>query len=109
MLHQIGVTDKRRLTHDLAAIKAAFVSPATLNRTKVATRDASALGMDAAAVVAVIQALQYPADFDKSATAHHNPQQWHDSYKPIIGQRTLYLKFTVDDEGKFLLTSFKEA
>jgi hypothetical protein len=96
------MTEKRRLTHDLA--KAAFASPATLNRTKVATRDASALGMDAAAVVAVIQALQYPADFDKSATAHHSPQQWHDSYKAIVD-----LKFTIDDEGKFLLTSFKEA
>jgi hypothetical protein len=103
------MTEKRRLTHDLAAIKAALASPATLNRTKVATRDASALGMDAAAVVAVIQALRYPADFDKSATAHHNPQQWHDSYKPVVDQRPLYLKFTVDDEGKFLLTSFKEA
>jgi GR25 family glycosyltransferase involved in LPS biosynthesis len=32
-----------------------------------------------------------------------------DSYKPVVDQRTLYLKFTVDDEGKFLLTSFKEA
>jgi len=103
------MTEKRRFTHDPDAIKAAFVSPATLNRTKVATRDAAALGMDAAAVVAVIQALQYPADFDKSATAHHNPKQWHDSYKPIVDQRALYLKFTVDDEGKFLLTSFKEA
>jgi hypothetical protein len=50
-----------------------------LNRTKVATWDASALGMDAAVVVAAIQALRYPADFDKSATAHHNPQQWQDS------------------------------
>ncbi len=50
------MTEKRRLTHDLAAIKAALASSATLNRTKVATRDASALGMDAAAVVAVIQA-----------------------------------------------------
>lgn len=103
------MTEKRRRTHDLAAIKAALASPATLNRTKAATRDASALGMDAAAVVTVIQALQYPADFDKSATAHHNAQQWHDSYKPLAGKRTLYLKFTVDDEGKFLLTSFKEA
>jgi len=103
------MTAKRRFTHDIVAIKAAFVSPATLNRTKVATRDAAALGMDATAVVAVIQALQYPADFDKSATAHHNPKQWHDSYKPIVNQRALYLKFTVDDEGKFLLTSFKEA
>jgi hypothetical protein len=101
------MTEKRRLTHDLAAIKAAFASPAMLNRTKVATRDASALGMDAAAVVAAIQALRYPADFDKSATAHQ--QQWHDSYKAVVDNRTIYLKFTVDDEGKFLLTSFKEA
>ena len=103
------MTEKRRSTHDLSAIKAAFATTASLNRTKVSTRDAAALGMDAAAVVAVIQALQYPADFDKSATAHHNPQQWHDSYKPMVDQRTLYLKFTLDDEGKFLLTSFKEA
>ena len=103
------MTEKRRSTHDLAAIKAAFATTAGLNRTKVSTRYAAALGMDAAAVVAVIQALQYPADFDKSATAHHNPQQWHDSYKPVVDQRTLYLKFTLDNEGKFLLTSFKEA
>jgi hypothetical protein len=75
----------------------------------VATRDASALGMDAAAVAAVIPALQYPADFDKSATAHNDARQWHDSYKIIVNRRTLYLKFTVDDEGNFLLTSFKEA
>jgi len=101
--------EKRRRTHDLAAIKAAFASAATLNRTKVATRDSSALGMDAEAVVAVIQALRYPMDFDKSATSHQDPQQWHDSYKPVLGRRTLYLKFTVDDEGRYLLTSFKEA
>ena len=103
------MTEKRRLTHDLAAIKAALASPATLNRTLVSARDAAALGIDAAAVVAVIQALQYPADFDKSATAHHDPRQWHDSYKPVVNGATLYLKFTLDDEGKFLLTSFKEA
>ena len=103
------MTEKRRLTHDLAAIKAAFASPATLNRTKVAARDAAALGMDAAAVVAVIQALRYPADFDKSATAHHDSRRWHDSYKPLVEGRRLYLKFTLDDEGRFLLTSLKEA
>jgi hypothetical protein len=103
------MTEKRRLTHDLAAIKAAFKSPSTLNRTLVSARDAAALGMDAADVVKVIQALRYPADFDKSATAHHNPRQWHDSYKTVSGDRRLYLKFTIDDEGRFLLTSFKEA
>lgn len=65
--------------------------------------------MDAVAVVSVIQALRYPTDFDKSATAHHNSKQWHDSYKPKVGGQVLYLKFTVVDEGAFLLTSFKEA
>lgn len=102
------MTEKRRRTHDLVAIQAAFASPETLNRTKVSVRDAAALGMDAAMVVAVIQALRYPADFEKSSTAHHNPRQWHDSYKLVIDGRTLYLKFTTDDEGKLLLTSFKE-
>ncbi len=103
------MTEKGGLTHELAAIKAAFATTATLNRTIVSARDAAAMGMDAAAVVAVIQELRYPADFDKSATAHHNPRQWHDSYKPVVGDVTLNLKFTVDDEGKFLLTSFEEA
>jgi len=60
-------------------------------------------------VVAVIQALIYPRDFEKSATAHHDPRQWHDSYKPMVDGRLLYLKFTLDETGEFLLTSFKEA
>ena len=101
--------EKRRCSHDLAAIKAAFSSGATLKRTKTSARDAAALGIDSEAVVAVIQALIYPRDFEKSATAHHNPRQWHDSYKPAVGGRTLYLKFTLDQTGDFLLTSFKEA
>jgi motility quorum-sensing regulator/GCU-specific mRNA interferase toxin len=103
------MTEKRRPTHDLTAIKVAFASASTLRRTRVSANEAAALGMDAAAVVAVIQRIQHPRDFDKSATAHHNPRQWHDSYKPIVGGVRLYIKFTVDDEGKFLLTSFKEA
>ena len=63
--------------------------------------------MDAEAVVAVNQALIYPRDFEKSATAHHDSRQWHDSYKPMVGGRLLYLKFTLDETGEFLLTSFK--
>ena len=71
--------------------------------------DAAALGVDSEDVVAVIQRLAYPGDFEKSATAHHDPRQWHDSYKPMVEGRRLYLKFTVDETGAFLLTSFKEA
>jgi hypothetical protein len=101
--------EKKRCSHDLAAIKAAFSSGATLKRTKTSARDAAALGMDSEAVVGVIQALIYPRDFEKSATAHHDSRQWHDSYKPVVGGRALYLKFTLDETGGFLLTSFKEA
>ncbi len=92
----------------MAGIKSAFAEPAALNRTKVALLGAAALGMDAAAVVAVIQGLG-AGDFDKSATAHHDHTIWHDSYKPNVGGRILYLKFTLDDQGQLLLTSFKEA
>lgn len=109
LLHYLGMTTKQKSTHPLAAIKAAFCNPADLNRTKVALRDAMALGMEAETVVAVIQALEYPADFNTSATAHHNPRQWHDSYITKFGTQTLYLKFTTDDQGLYLLTSFKEA
>jgi len=101
--------EKRRCSRDLAKIKAAFSNTAKLRRTKTSARDAAALGMDSEAVIGVIQTLIYPRDFEKSATAHHDSRQWHDSYKPRVGVRTLYLKFTVDETGDFLLTSFKEA
>ncbi len=107
MLHD-GLVEKRVRTYSLADIKSAFADAAKLNRTKVSIRGAAALGMDASAVALVIQGLQ-AADFDKSATAHHDHTRWHDSYRPTVDGRPLYLKFTVDDEGKLLLTSFKEA
>jgi motility quorum-sensing regulator / GCU-specific mRNA interferase toxin len=107
MLHHV-VMEKRVRTYRMDDIKSAFADLAKLNRTKVSMRGAAALGMDAAAVIAVIQALQ-PADFDKSATAQHDHTKWHDSYKPKVGGCVLYLKFTIDDQGKLLLTSFKEA
>ena len=65
--------------------------------------------MDSNAVIEVIQALVYPRDFDKSATAHRDSRQWHDSYKPFVHGDTLYLKFTLDESGGYLLASFKKA
>jgi motility quorum-sensing regulator/GCU-specific mRNA interferase toxin len=64
--------------------------------------------MDDGEVVAVIQPLTH-ADFEKSATSNFNHKVWHDVYKPNVGGRKLYVKFTLDDRGKLLLTSFKEA
>ena len=100
--------ERRVRSYPLADIKAAFANSATLNRTKVSIRDAARMGMAGGAVAAVVQGLQ-AREFDKSATGHHDHTKWHDSYKPTVGGRPLYLKFTLDDQGKLLLTSFKEA
>jgi len=34
---------------------------------------------------------------------------WQDVYKPSVGERTLYVKFTLDAQQAPLLISFKEA
>ena len=34
---------------------------------------------------------------------------WQDVYKPNVGGRTLYVKFTLDAQSRLFLISFKEA
>jgi motility quorum-sensing regulator/GCU-specific mRNA interferase toxin len=64
--------------------------------------------MDDSDVVAVIQALTL-TDFEKSMTSKADHRIWQDVYKPSVGGRTLYVKFTLDAKGALLLISFKEA
>jgi motility quorum-sensing regulator/GCU-specific mRNA interferase toxin len=59
-------------------------------------------------VVAIIQALTL-ADFEKSITSIADHKIWPDVYKPNVGGRTLYVKFTLDTRQALLLISFKEA
>ena len=92
----------------LADIKAAFAELACLNRSFVSKQGADELGMDDAEVVAVIQALTL-ADFEKSMTSMADHRIWQDVYKPNVGGRTLYVKFTLDAQGALVLISFKEA
>ena len=92
----------------LANIKAAFADPACLNRSFVSKQGADDLDMDDADVVAVIQALTL-ADFEKSMTSIADHKIWQDVYKPKVGGRTLYVKFTLDAQGALFLISFKEA
>lgn len=99
--------EKRTRTHGFADLKAASADAAKLQRTKTSARDAAALGMDSEAVVRVIQALRYPGDFDKCATAHHDPTRWRESDQSMVDVRRLYLKVTTDETGTFLLASFK--
>jgi motility quorum-sensing regulator / GCU-specific mRNA interferase toxin len=98
---------RRQPRHKLRAIKAAFADISRLNRTMTASDGADDLGMDDQAVVDAIAGLT-AADFDKSMPSEVNPAIWKDVYKPIIGGRELYVKFTLDAAGALLLISFKE-
>ena len=100
--------EKRKPHYSLADIKAAFADPSTLNRSFVSKLGADDLGMDDAAVIAVIQALLGP-DFEKSMTSYANAQVWQDVYRPTVGGKKLYVKFTLDAGNNLFLISFKEA
>ena len=100
--------EKPRPHFRLATIKAEFADPSGLNRSFVSKRGADELDMDDAAVVAVIQALTN-ADFEKSMTSMADHRVWQDVYKPSVGGRKLYVKFTLDSQKALLLISFKEA
>jgi motility quorum-sensing regulator / GCU-specific mRNA interferase toxin len=100
--------EKRTPHYSLNAIKAAFADPHCLNRTVSAEEGACDLEMNETEVVAVIQALSR-TDFDKSMTSIADYKVWQDVYKPIVAQRTVYVKFTLDNQKEFLLISFKEA
>ena len=79
-----------------------------LNRSIVSKQGADDLGMDDADVVAVIQAPVF-GDFEKSMTSVVDHRIWQDVYRPRVGGRELYVKFTLDAQGVLFLISFKEA
>jgi motility quorum-sensing regulator/GCU-specific mRNA interferase toxin len=100
--------EKLKPTYALADIKAEFADPDHLNRTQKSQEGADDLGMDDNEVVAIIQALTL-ADFEKSMTSKANYKIWQDVYKPNVGGRKLYVKFTLDARSELFLISFKEA
>lgn len=100
--------EKRKPHYSLDAIRAAFADPNSINRTVSAEEGAADLGMDDLDVVAVIQALSH-ADFEKSMTSMADHTVWQDVYKPTVAERTIYVKFTLDQQKELLLISFKEA
>ncbi len=102
------MAEKRKPHYPLAAIKTAFASPASLNRTFSALEGADTLGMDDTDVIAVVQDLTN-ADFYKSMTSYAEATIWQDVYKPSKDGKRLYVKFTQNAQRDLLLISFKEA
>jgi motility quorum-sensing regulator/GCU-specific mRNA interferase toxin len=101
------MTEKRKPTYDLDAVKAAFSTAEGLRVTTTAVRTAAGLGFGRVEIVATIQTMQR-SQFYKSMTAYADHRVWQDVYHVPSPAGTLYVKFTADAVSEFLLLSFKE-
>jgi motility quorum-sensing regulator/GCU-specific mRNA interferase toxin len=101
------MTEKRRPTYDLLAIKHAFRSPSHLVATATALRSAAALGFDRRDIVRTIQGLEW-RHFYKSMTSYADSRVWQDVYHAPSEAGVLYVKFVEDAVSEFRLLSFKE-
>lgn len=100
--------EKRRPHYALREIQTALGDMTKLNRTVTAADGAADLGLSDEDVTSVIGGLTHK-DFYKSMTAMHNSRLWQDVYLPNVAGKELYVKFTKDAEGNYLLISFKES
>ena len=103
----VSMSEKRKPTYDLKAIKAAFATAKDLKATGSAVRDGAALGFGSAEIVWTIQSIQR-AHFHKSMTSCADHLVWQDVYDVPSKAGMLYVKFTADAVTEFLLLSFKE-
>jgi motility quorum-sensing regulator/GCU-specific mRNA interferase toxin len=101
------MTEKRKPTYDLEALKTAFSSEERLNVTGAALRSAAKLGFGRAEIVETIQTVQRE-HFYKSMTSFADHRIWQDVYHVPSSVGVLYVKFTADVVMEFLLLSFKE-
>lgn len=92
-------------TYDLESIKSEFCAVARLRMTRTARNDALALGFLMQDVITVIQSMTRQ-QFYKSMTSQADHKVWQDVYHVPASGIVLYVKFTMDVEGK-LLISFK--
>jgi len=101
------MTEKRRPTYDLGAIRHAFRTPSRLAATTTALRTAAALGFGRMEIVGTIQSLERQ-HFYKSMTSYADSKVWQDVYHVASPSGTLYVKFIADTVTEFRLLSFKE-
>jgi motility quorum-sensing regulator / GCU-specific mRNA interferase toxin len=101
--------EKKKPAYTLSTIKKAFAGVKNLGgaTTASAFRGAQEAGLSREDMIAVIQSLQ-PADFYKSMTAYVDVQRWQEVYHARFQGIELYLKFTMQADGTYVLLSFKE-
>lgn len=101
------MSEKRKPTYDLEALKAAFSDVDRLNATGSALRGAASLGFGRQEIVDTIQTMRRQ-HFYKSMTAYADYRVWQDVYHVPSPAGLLYVKFTANVITEFLLLSFKE-
>jgi motility quorum-sensing regulator/GCU-specific mRNA interferase toxin len=82
-----------------------MIAAGKVRSTRTAREGAAALGLNADAMLAVVNALT-SADFQKSMTSFSDHRVWQDVYRPDTPFGRIYLKLTVVDD--VLIVSFKE-
>lgn len=101
------MSEKRKPSHDLQAIKAAFSTTKGLNATGAAIKGAALLGYGRREMVETIQTMERK-HFFKSMTSYADHKSWQDVYHVPSKSGVLYIKFTDHIVTEFLLLSFKE-
>ena len=102
------MTEKRKLHYDLAAIQAQFARPDGYHITVTAQDFAfGVLGLDREGVVALVGSVQR-SHFVKSMTSIGDYRIWQDVYHLPFEGAELYVKFTKDKDGYYLLISLKD-
>ena len=98
--------EKKTPTYDLEGFRQEFCSVNTLRMTRTAQEAALRLGLTLRDVVCVVQSMKR-SHFYKSMTAFADHRVWQDVYHVPWESFLLYVKLTVDDQGRLIL-SMKE-
>lgn len=96
---------EKRTPHCELPVVRALIVEGKVRATFTAIANASGLGFDFDAMLAVVLTLT-PSDFYKSMTTYIDDEVWQDVYRPSLKAIDLYLKLTVIDD--VLIVSFKE-
>ncbi|GIK97518.1 MAG: mRNA interferase MqsR [Alphaproteobacteria bacterium] len=100
--------DKRKPHYSLAAIKKQFREPKGF-RITVSAQDFAfgALGLERQGILDLVQSVE-TREFYKSMTSYGSSSIWQDVYHVRYEDSVLYLKFTKDTDGHYLLISLKD-
>ena len=99
------MAEKRTPHYSLEEVQAAFSTAEGLRMTKSALEGALEVGYDSEDVVNVIRSMKR-SQFHESTTSCDDQEVWQDAYHVPSFRGMLYVTFTVEPSGGFMLLSF---